>query len=77
MTLVSILLGWLVLREQEQYRKEVKLEETDWVEYNWVEEFLELYVLFVHVVFINSFWLSMVQLRVFHLYGGVKAMCVQ
>lgn len=55
----------------------MKLEETDWVEYNWVEEFLELCVLFVHVVFINSFGLSMVQLRVFHLYGSVKAMCIQ
>ena len=55
----------------------MKLEETDWVEYNWGEEFLELCVLFVHVVFINSFGLSMVQLRVFHLYGSVKAMCIQ
>ena len=33
----------------------MKLEETDWAEYNLVEEFLALYVLFVHVVFINSF----------------------
>ena len=33
----------------------MKLEEKDWVECNWVEEFLELYVLFVPVVFINSF----------------------